>query len=80
MMGERAVAQKALFYCFNLERHVPGDHLLRSIDRLVDLSGIRDALRPFYSDTGCPLDRSGADDANAADRLLHGRSIGAAPL
>jgi hypothetical protein len=39
-MGERTVAQEALFYSFSLERHVPADHLLRSIDRFVDLSGI----------------------------------------
>jgi hypothetical protein len=38
MMGERTVAQEALFYSFSLERHVPADHLLRSIDRFVDLS------------------------------------------
>ncbi len=54
MMGERAVAQEALFYSFSLERHVPADHLLRSIDRFVDLSGIREHLRPFYSETGRP--------------------------
>ena len=54
MMGERQVAQEALFYSFNLERHVPADHLLRSIDRFVDLSGIREHLRPFYSSTGRP--------------------------
>jgi len=35
MMGERTVAQEALFYSFNLERHVTADHLLRSIDRFV---------------------------------------------
>ena len=39
MMGERTVAQEALFYSFNLERHVLADHLLRSIDRFVDLTG-----------------------------------------
>ena len=49
MMGERTVAE-ALFYEFSLERHVPSDHLLRSIDRFVDLSGIREQLRPFYSE------------------------------
>ena len=54
MMGERTVAQEALFYSFNLERHVPADHLLRSIDRFVDLSDIREHLRPFYSETGRP--------------------------
>ena len=54
MMGERMVAQEALFYSFNLDRHVPADHLLRSIDRFVDLSGIREHLKPFYSETGRP--------------------------
>ena len=36
MMGERTVAQEALIYSFSVERHVPADHLLRSIDRFVD--------------------------------------------
>lgn len=54
MMGERTVAQEALFYSFNLERHVPADHLLRSIDRFVDLSDVREYLRPFYSEMGRP--------------------------
>ena len=49
MMGERTVAQETLFYEFSLEQHVPVDHLLRSIDRFVDLSAIREHLRPFYS-------------------------------
>ena len=54
MMGERTVAQEALFYSFSLERHVPADNLLRSIDRFVDLSAIREHLRPYYSETGRP--------------------------
>ena len=54
MMGERTVAQEAMFYNFNLERHVPADNLLRSIDRFVDLSDIREHLRSFYSETGRP--------------------------
>ena len=41
MMGERRVMQEALFYGFSLERHVPSDHLLRKIDRFVDLSEVR---------------------------------------
>jgi transposase len=44
----------ALFYEFDLERHVPSDHLLRSIDRFVDLEGLREHLRPYYSDMGRP--------------------------
>jgi len=54
MMGERTVAQEQLFYEFSLERHIPADHLLRSIDRFVDLSELREELRPFYSETGRP--------------------------
>jgi len=54
MMGERTVMQEALFYSFCIEDHVPADHLLRSIDRFVDLSGVREYLTPFYSSTGRP--------------------------
>jgi transposase len=54
MMGERTVAQEPLFYEFSMERHVPADHILRSVDRFVDLSGIREHLRPFYSVMGRP--------------------------
>jgi len=54
MMGERTVSQEPLFYEFSLERHVPADHLLRSVDRFVDLSGIREQLRPYYSEMGRP--------------------------
>ena len=32
--------QGSLFYGFSLEDHVLANHLLRSIDRFVDLSGI----------------------------------------
>jgi transposase len=54
MMGQRTVMQEALFYGFNLERHVPSDHMLRSIDRFVDLSGVRAHLDPYYSTMGRP--------------------------
>src|ERR1700733_1034223 len=54
MMGERRIGQDALFYEFSLERHVPAEHLLRSIDRFVDLDGVRCELVPFYSSTGRP--------------------------
>ncbi|GLK79172.1 hypothetical protein GCM10008174_09130 [Methylopila turkensis] len=47
MMGERQVDQAALFYEFSLERHVPEDHVLRAIDRFVDLSEVRRDLAPF---------------------------------
>jgi transposase len=54
MMGERKVDQGALFFEFSLERHVPTDHLLRAVDRFLDLSDLRAHLAPFYSETGRP--------------------------
>jgi transposase len=54
MMGARRVVQGTLFYEFSLEEHVPADHLLRSIDRFIDLEGMRAHLAPFYSSTGRP--------------------------
>jgi transposase len=54
MMGERTVRQESLFYGFTLEDHVPEDHLLRSIDRFVELSEIRRQLEPYYSAIGRP--------------------------
>src|ERR1700730_1236735 len=43
-----------LFYDFCLDDHVPSDHILRSIDRHLDLDDVRQALKPFYSSTGRP--------------------------
>jgi transposase len=54
MMGERQVRQEALSYGFSLEEHVPADHLLRAIDRFVELSAIRRQFEPFHSATGPP--------------------------
>src|ERR1700722_11545495 len=54
MMGERRVMQEELFYGFSLERHVPDNHLLRKIDRFVDLPEVRRHLEPYYSETGRP--------------------------
>src|SRR4249920_1051146 len=54
MMGPRQVDQAPLFYEFSLERHVPAAHLLRAIDRFVDLSDVRSHLAPFYGSTGRP--------------------------
>ena len=58
MMGERTVMQEALFYGFSLERHVPYDHLLRRVDRFVDLYDIREHSRPYYRKDGQASDPS----------------------
>jgi transposase len=54
MMGHQRDDQEHLFYAFNLEDHVPKDHLLRGIDHLLDLSDLRQYLTDFYSHTGRP--------------------------
>jgi len=54
MLGDRLVMQESLFYQFWLHDHVPADHMLRVIDRFVDLDGFRQHLARFYSTTGRP--------------------------
>jgi transposase len=54
MMGQQGGQQDKLFYAFNLESHIPADHLLRGIDRFLDLSELRQQLAPFCSHTGRP--------------------------
>ena len=45
MMGFQS-APEQLFYDFRLEDHVPDDHLLRQIDRFLDLAEFRRELNP----------------------------------
>ncbi|MGE4482741.1 MAG: transposase [Acidocella sp.] len=53
MMGGQAAAPE-LFYDFRIDDHVAADHILRGIDRFLDLSALRVELAPFYSSIGCP--------------------------
>jgi transposase len=53
MMGHQSRSE-ALFYYFRLEDQVPENHLLRLIDRHVELDFIRAKLKNSYSDTGRP--------------------------
>jgi transposase len=53
MMGLQAAPER-LFYDFCLEDHVPAGHLLRRIDRFLDLGDVRAKLAPFYCSTGRP--------------------------
>jgi len=54
MMGRQSVDQSRFFYDFCVEDHVPADHVLRQIDRLLDLDAVRQQLKPFYSHLGRP--------------------------
>jgi transposase len=54
MMGQQGGNQERLFYSFSLEDHVPTDHLLRGVDRFLDLTELRQHLAGHYSNTGRP--------------------------
>ena len=52
-MGRQSALDR-LFYNFRLDDHVPTDHLLRGIDRFVDLSSVHRELADHYSHMGRP--------------------------
>ena len=72
MMGQWSGGHRQLFYSFNLDDHVPSDHLLRGIDRFLDLSELRRHLAPFYSHTGRPS----VDPELMVRMLIVGYSLG----
>ncbi|MFC7519084.1 transposase [Herbaspirillum sp. GCM10030257] len=53
MMGWKLVPRERT-EVINLEEFVPQDHLLRAIDRHLDLAEFRQQLKPFYSHIGRP--------------------------
>ena len=54
MMGRQSGGESRLFYSFNLDAHVPSDHVLRRIDQVLDLAKLHGHLAAFYSSTGRP--------------------------
>jgi hypothetical protein len=52
MMGQLSSGQERLFYSFNIEDHIPANHLLRSIDRCLDLSDLRHYLADLIAQSG----------------------------
>jgi transposase len=54
MMGRREENQVQFLYAFDLDKVVPPDHLVRQIDRVLDLSWVHKELAPYYSHTGRP--------------------------
>ena len=54
MMGPAVDRQDRLFYAFDLDDRVPSNHLLQRIDAVLDLSWLREELKPHYSDIGRP--------------------------
>jgi transposase len=53
MMGQHSRSE-ALFYYFRLEDQVPENHLLRLIEKHIDLAFVREKLKGYYSETGRP--------------------------
>lgn len=53
MMGLQAT-KRELFVSVSLDEYVPEDHLLRAVDRYLDLSEFRQHLAESYSNTGRP--------------------------
>jgi len=53
MMGLQAT-KRELFVSVSLDEYVPEDHLLRAVDRYLDLSEFRQNLAESYSNTGRP--------------------------
>lgn len=51
--------QQQLFHYFDLESLIPQNHLLRKVDKAIDLSFVRKLTEPFYcSNNGRPsIDR-----------------------
>src|SRR5436309_6951648 len=54
MMGRCNRDQGQLFYSFDLDAAVPGDHLVREIAAVLDLSWVYDELAPHYPPMGRP--------------------------
>jgi transposase len=54
MIGPRQVAQDAPFYELSIKGHVSPGHLLRGLDRFVDLCEKRRCIAPLCSTTGKP--------------------------
>ena len=55
MMGEPVGWQDRLFYEFDLEDMVPGDHLLRRVDAALDLRWLRGEMKAHYSPLSAAL-------------------------
>src|SRR5579862_9806815 len=54
MMGRKNRDQEQFFYSFRLEEAVPGDHPVRGLAAVLDLSWVYPELEPFYPKTGRP--------------------------
>ncbi len=54
MIGLQTGYQNRFFYSFDLEKHIPQNHLLSGINLHLDLSGFRQHISECCSDTSSP--------------------------
>jgi transposase len=54
MMGRLKHDQEQLFYEFRHDEVIPGDHLVREIAAVLDLTWVRAELASYYSPLGRP--------------------------
>ena len=54
MMGRLEHEQEQLFYEFRHDEVIPGDHLVREIAAVLDLTWVRAELASYYSSRGRP--------------------------
>ncbi len=52
MMGCQEAPAQLFYFC--LDDHVPADHMLRGVDRHLELDSVRAQLKPFYSARAFP--------------------------
>ncbi len=69
-MGRRKSEQGHLFYAFDLDAAVPGNHLVRRIAAVLDLSWLRKELAPHYSHTGRPSIRNSCSGCSSSAMSL----------
>ena len=66
MMGQHSRSE-ALFYYFRLEDQVPENHLLRLIEKHIDLAFVREKLKGSYSGYGIRVPDPGYFTVPSAD-------------
>jgi len=69
MIGKKKSSQPTLFIPGSIEDFIPSDHILKRVDRVLDLSWLRAEVADFYcEDNGRP----GIDPETAARLMLAG--------
>ena len=66
MIGQRDRSRRSLFIAGDIERFIPDDHILKRVDRVLDLSWLQEAVKGYY----CPDNGRPGIDPEVAVRLM----------